>query len=82
MTDLTREGRRLAIITLKSIEQTLTQMSAWVDGDEADRQRTAIWLEDAAALVRSAGWTLERIDPETASQLAHRRMVTSAGGTC
>jgi hypothetical protein len=37
-------------------------VSVWIDGNEPDQQRAAIQLEDAANLIRSAGWLIERLD--------------------
>jgi hypothetical protein len=74
MADLSQRDREQAIAELERITDTLDRMSAWLDGDEPDRQRCAIMLEDAANLVRGAGWIVERLDPARVAMLAHRRM--------
>jgi hypothetical protein len=74
MAELTQQGRQQAIRDLDAIEATLDGMSAWIDGGEPDRQRAAIQLEDAANLIRSTGWLIERLDPARVAMLAHRRM--------
>jgi hypothetical protein len=77
MAEITPEARAQAIRDLEAILATLEGMSEWIDGDSSDRQRAAIMLEDAANLVRGAGWVIERLDPARVAMLAHRRMVTS-----
>ncbi len=79
MGDLTPQARQQAVAHLEAIEQTLSAMSAWIDGDDPDQQRAAIHLEDATNLVRAAGWMIERLDPARVAMLAHRR-VTSPDG--
>lgn len=69
---------RLAIAELERIEQTLTQMCIWADGDSSDRERAAIALEDASRAVQAAGWLLERADRARVAELVHRRL--SSGG--
>jgi hypothetical protein len=76
--ELSPDGRRLAIAELERIEQTLTLMSAWADGDSADRERVAIALEDAARAVQAAGWLLERADRVRVAELVHRRLTSGA----
>jgi uncharacterized membrane protein YebE (DUF533 family) len=73
-----------ALAELERMITTLSQMSAWADGDTAGRERAAIMLEDAGNAVRAAGWELERADPQRPdpariAQLVHRRLVPPAG---
>ena len=75
---LSPTDRKLAISELERIEQTLTLMCAWADGDSTDRERVAIALEDAARSVQAAGWLLERADRVRLAELAHRRLSSPA----
>jgi hypothetical protein len=72
--ELTPQARQMAIAELEAIEQTLSGMSAWVDGDDPDRQRCSIYLEDASNLIRAADWMMERLDRARVAMLAHRRV--------
>jgi len=72
--ELSAQDRELAIAELERIERTLTDMSAWADGDSESQQRASIALEDAASQIRAAGWMLERIDPGRLASLVHRRI--------
>lgn len=59
---------------LARIEQTRSQMSQWVDGDDPAKQKAAILVEDAATAICAAGWVVERADPARVAMLTHRRM--------
>ncbi len=79
MAELTPRDRQLAIAALDRVEQTLTQMSMWVDDDSADSQRVAIMLEDSAKSVMVASYLLSRADRLRAAELVHRRMSAPDG---
>ena len=74
--ELTKQHREQALAWLDGIERTLSDMSAWADGDSPDRERASIALEDAARAVAAAGWLLQR-DPARVAGLVHRRTLTS-----
>ena len=78
MAELSQQDRALAIAELERIEQTLTAMSMWIDGDSADRERCSIALEDAARAIQAGAYLIERADRERVAELVHRRM--SRGG--
>lgn len=67
------QHRAMALAELERIEQTLSEMSQWVDGDAPDREKASVLLEDAARAVAAAGWALERASRSRVADLAHRR---------
>ena len=76
MAELSRSNREVACRELDKIEDTLSRMSAWIDGATNDRQRAAIHLEDAASHCLAAAHLIER-DLVRVAGMAHRRVLTS-----
>ena len=80
MLELAAEHVAQALERLDAIEQELTQMAHWADGDSARREWAGISLSDAAEAVSVAGWRLshatepQRPDPARLAALKHRRM--------
>jgi hypothetical protein len=80
MAEISPQARHMALAELEWIEPELTQMSAWIDGDEPGRVRAAIAAEDAATAIRPTGWLIERPGPAWVAQLAHRWIASNGYG--
>ncbi len=71
MANLSQSHRQMAIAELERIEETLSQLSAWLDG--LGLEQPAILIEDSWRNILAAQRLLQR-DPAARARLVHGRL--------